>query len=179
MTILRREIELDHAGTKIVIDGLNLITTITLILMGCFLIAVDEGYVGAAILFVAAIPYAHEYGHYHMAKDLKYGVSELRFTGNESRCIVDGIPSHRHTVGIALAGELMTGAIFIGIFLVLLNYGLSVNSPFTILTAIIPCMWIITWLHKDSDMNIALKSYHLMKSDRPKNRDSILEDSVR
>lgn len=168
MNYLKKEVITEFQGTKIILDYLYIVQTVILVIMALLLFTENEFYLGIAILLVAALPYAHEGGHYYIARDHGFKVSEIRFTGIGAECKIDGTLTHRDTRDISLAGELMTGVIFIGAFYVLLLWGQSVNSPFTIPTVIIPCMWILSWLHKDSDMLIALKAHHFMKAQERK-----------
>lgn len=168
MNYLKREVITEYRGTKITLDYLYIVQTVTLALMALLLFTETEYYAGIAILLVAALPYAHEAGHFYIAREHGFKVSELRFTGIGAECNIEGTLTHKDTFDISIAGELMTGFIFMGCFYVLLLWGQSLNSPFTVLTAIIPCMWILSWLHEKSDMLIALKAYHFMRAQERK-----------
>lgn len=165
---LKQEVETEYRGTKIILDYLYIVQTVVLVIMALLLFTEREVYLGIAVLLVAALPYAHEGGHYYIAREHGFKVSELRFVGIGAECKIDGTLTHKDTMEICLAGELMTGVCFLGAFYMLLLYGQSVNSPFTVLTAIIPCMWVLSWLHNESDMLIALKAHHNMRSQERK-----------
>jgi len=168
MNYLKKEVITEFQGTKIIVEYIYLIQAVTLIIMSLLLFTEGEYYAGIAILLVAALPFAHEAGHFYIAREHGFAVSELRFSGIGAECKVEGTLTHKDTFDIAIAGELMTGIIFMGTFYVLLLWGQSLDSPFTVLTAIIPCMWILSWLHEKSDMLIALKAYHFMKAQEVK-----------
>lgn len=161
---LKKEIETEYQGTKIILDNLYIIQTALLGLLAIMLLIDGEYYPGITLVLIAALPFAHETGHFIFARDRGFKVSEMRFTGISADCKVEGTLSHRDTRDIALGGELMTGIIFMGSFYLMLLWGQSIDSPFTVFTAIIPCVWILSWIHKDSDMLIAMKAHHFMKA---------------
>jgi hypothetical protein len=165
---LKKEIETEYQGTKIILDNLYIIQTALLGLLAIMLLIDGEYYPGITLVLIAALPFAHETGHYIFARKRGFQVSEMRFTGISADCKVEGTLSHRDTRDIALGGELMTGIIFMGSFYLMLLWGQSIDSPFTVFTAIIPCVWILSWIHKDSDMLIALKAHHFMKAQERK-----------
>jgi len=164
MNYLKKEVVMECQGTKIILDYMYIIQTVILVIMSLLLFTDGEYYAGIVVLLVTALPYAHEGGHYYIARDHGFELSELRFTEVSVHCKVKGTLTHKDRMDISLAGELMTGVIFIGAFYMMLLWCLSINSPFTVLTAIIPCMWIVSWLHKDSDMLIAIKAYYYMRA---------------
>lgn len=168
MKYLKKEVITEYQGTKIILDYLHIVQTVVLAIISLLLFAENEYYAGIAILLLAVLPYAHELGHFYIAREHGFKVSEIRFIAPGAECKIEGTLTHKDTCDISLAGELMTGLIFLGTFYVLLLWGQSADSPFTVLTAVIPCMWILSWLHEDSDMIIALKAYHFMKAQERK-----------
>lgn len=161
---LQKQIETKYQGTKIVSDYISIIQTVIMSVLSLYLVLYGEYYLSIVVLLLTVLPYLHEAGHYYMARSRGYDVSEIRFLGTGAQCELDKTPPHRDMRDISLAGELMTGVIFISAFYLVLIYAQSIDSPFTILTAIIPCIWIISWLHSGSDMLIAVKAHHYLQA---------------
>jgi len=163
MNYLKKTIVTEYNGTKITIGYLNIITTGFLMMLAGILIDEHQAHLSLAVLLVAVLPYIHELGHYFMAK--KYGkeVSELNFLGPDAEAKVEGTLTHEETRDIALAGELLTGLVFIGAGAAIFLWGWDHQSGFIYLAAVIPSIWILSWIHKDSDMLIAIKAHHNFK----------------
>lgn len=160
MNYLKRTLILFHDETKITIDYFTIITTAFLMMLSGILIDEHQYYLSLALLMVAVLPYIHELGHYFMAK--KYGkeVSELNFLGSGAEAKVEGTLTHKETRDIALAGELLTGVVFVIAGLAVFMYGWINQSPYIYFAAVIPSIWIISWVWEGSDMLVAVKAHH-------------------
>ncbi len=163
MNYLKKTIVTDYKGTKITIGYLNLITTGFLMMLAGILVDEHQAYLSLAVLMVAVLPYVHELGHYFMAKNHGKEVSELNFIDQGAEAKVEGTLTHEETRDIALAGELLTGLVFVAAGAAVYLWGWNNQSGFIYLAAIIPSIWILSWIHKDSDMLIALRAHHNFK----------------
>lgn len=160
MNVLKKTIITEYQGTKITIDYLNLVTTGIMVILSILLIGYGEYEAALAVLMLSILPYVHELGHYFMARRIGMHVSELNFLGDGTDAKVEGTLTHKETRDIALAGELVTGVIFWITFAAIFSLAWQLQTPFIYLTAGIPAIWILSWLHPQSDMLVACKAHH-------------------
>ena len=169
MNVLKKTVITEYQGTKITIDYLNLVTTGMMMILAVLMIGYRQYYAALAIIMLSILPYIHELGHYFMAHSRGFSVSELNFIKDGTDARIEGNLTHRDTRDIALAGELVTGAVFWIAFAALFVMAWETQTIFIYFTAAVPSVWIISWLHPDSDMLVAIKAHHFMKKQEASN----------
>lgn len=156
--------ETDYQGTKITIDQKMLYFTGGLLALVVMLLIYREIYPALAIFLLAILPFAHEAGHYLIAREHNFHVLSVAFEDNKIETKIPDLMTHRDIMEIAIAGELVNGAIYLLASGAIYRWGQVNNSPFIVLFIIVPALWIFTWTRPDSDFHVAITAWQYHKA---------------
>lgn len=156
--------ETDYQGTKITIDQRMLYLTGGLLALVVMLLIYREPYPALAIFLLAILPFAHEAGHYLIARQHNFTVTSMSFEKNKIDMTIPDLMTHKDTMEIAIAGELVNGVIYLLASGAIYRWGQVNNSPFIVLFLIVPAVWIFTWLRSDSDFHVAITAWQYHKA---------------
>jgi len=155
---MRKIYETDYKGTKITIDQRMMFLTGGLLWMGILLLTYGEKYPALVVTLLALLPYLHEAGHYLTAREHGLTVQSISFETGKMEMAIPDLMTHRDVMDIAIAGELVNGAVYVGSALAIFRWGQLAGSPFIVLFMIVPAVWIFSWARHDSDFQVAMRA---------------------
>lgn len=160
--------ETDYKGTKITIDKKMLYLTGGLLCISGYLLIYGEPFPALTVALLAALPFLHEAGHYLIAREHNLTVSSMSFQKNKIEMVIPDLMTHKDVMDIAIAGELINGAVFLLASGAIYFWGQANHSPFIVLFIIVPAVWIFTWTRPDSDFHVAMVAWQYHQAQQGK-----------